>query len=696
MVAELTATATCTAYHAVIAATGEVVAQQQLAERVGWIATLAQQLADGIVTARWTEADLDRLAGGVDRAGRRLPAKGWMALRRLGWTATVPEGVYVSDRVRRAAEEQATRALRLALHRRSILKAVLAAWPTDPYRRTETEWSALRALLPAGTASAEIRNRTRQLRAFAADHAGRLPDGLSELEAPPRTAAQVLLAAADKQLAAMARTGEQTTRLRVQLPLTAAPATTSGWAWHVIDLRLPPTVPAAAALSAPTLRVAGGSVRVDVPFTQPIPPAPADGHTVALGVDWGVNTLLTGTVGRLTGGGRVVSDGRRLRFDATAVSAKLQRLRANRERVAARRDHDTALLGGLPGTDPQRLVLQRKLAVLHAEHDRICDRIRRLNHALAWAAARWATDQALALGATVIYLEDLATLEARGRRGTANARLSGQVRGTIVDAVRHLAAKAGIAVVTVPARGTSRCCPRCLRVLRHAPAPDRRSQQGWRWSVCRHCTLSCDRDHAAAERIVARGLLAQAHTVTDRTSGTRSIRTAVDGPVARVRRRRNHSRCQRRAARPAAPRPRRPERPRGPTTSADQHHPTPARPKPKDAAGAATPSRRVPDRRAVPAPTAGLVVGKRPAGPVPQTRSYPLVGAGSGPARDCLHRPGRLRSSGAGWGFHRRVRATEVVFLASARQLKRPRLARNAGTLRQPQVISDAAAERSG
>ncbi|MGI5284006.1 hypothetical protein ACQEVF_11795 [Nonomuraea polychroma] len=29
----------------------------------------------------------------------------------------------------------------------------------------------------------------------------------------------------------------------------------------------------------------------------------------------------------------------------------------------------------------------------------------------------WAVDQALAAGATVIYLEDLATLEARGRHG---------------------------------------------------------------------------------------------------------------------------------------------------------------------------------------------------------------------------------------------------------------------------------------
>jgi hypothetical protein len=77
-------------------------------------------------------------------------------------------------------------------------------------------------------------------------------------------------------------------------------------------------------------------------------------------------------------------------------------------------------------------------------------------------------DQAQALGATAIYLEDLATLEARGRR-KSNAWLSGQIRGTVVAAVRHLAAKAGIATITVPARGTFKLCPRCGKPLRHVP-----------------------------------------------------------------------------------------------------------------------------------------------------------------------------------------------------------------------------------
>jgi len=711
-VAALIATANCTAYRAVVEATGELVNSRQLTKRVGWLAALAGQLTDQIITAHWTEVHLDALAAGADANGRVLPAKGWMALRRLGWTAmaTVPKGMYVSDRVKRVGEEAAARPLRLALHRRALVASILATWPDHPHRRTDAEWAALRAVLPAGTAAAEIRNRTRQLHSWTCDHDGRLPAGITELELPPRCRApEVLLAAADKQLTTLTRTSEHAARLRVQLPLSATPARAAHWAWHTIELRLPPTVPIDAALAAPTLRVVGGAVggaiRVDLPFRQQITSARSDGHSVALGFDWGINTLLTGSIGSLvatlpaagTGakvGQRVISDGRRLRFDATAISAKLHRLRQHRETVAARCDHYTRLLTGFPPHNPQHATLQRKFAVLHTEHERICARIRHLNHALAWAAARWAVDQATALGPTVIYLEDLATLEAHGRRGSANARLSGQVRGVVVAAIRHLAAKAGIAMVTVPARGTSKYCPRCLGVVHHAPAPDRADQHGWKWSVCGGCGLSCDRDHAAAERIVSRGLLAQSHTLTDRKTGTRAIRVSVDGPVARARRPKLQRHAnQARTARPG-PRHRRfqsvaPLRRRGPTTTPRKGRPTPSRPRPDTMATTSKTSTstfpRAPDRRAAPAPapnpaSPALGAGKRPAGPVPQTHLRPTPQVRSGPAYDYLSQPGRAESrQNGGWGFHRAIRATEAVPLgAFGLPSKRPRLTRNA------------------
>jgi hypothetical protein len=654
-VAVVTSTATCTAFRAVDKTTGQVVTAHMLVERVGFLAALTRAMSASVVAAHWNDGDLGRLGSGVGPDGRALPGKGWMALRRLGWHASAPDGVYASDRVRRVAEEAAARELRLAVHRRTVVQAILASWPADPRRRTDTEWTALRWRLPAGTAGAEIRNRTRQVRAFKTDHHGRLPACLTDLEHPPAaTSVQTLLAAADRQLVTIERVGPDGAVLRLQLPLIPHPATRSDWAWHAIGFRLPRHVPADAALCVPTLRVSGGRVRVDLPWRRTVPDSAGAGHAVALGLDWGVNTLLTGTVGKLAStptGSRVVTDGRRLRFDATGISAKLHRLRGNREAVAARRDHYARLLGGRPATAPGRATLTAKQAVLEREHQRICARIRGLNHALAWAAARWAVDQAWALGATVIYLEDLAMLEARGRR-TGNARLSGQVRGSVVAAIRHLASRHGIATVTVPARGTSKLCPRCGEALHHAPAPDRPRERGWKWASCPSCGLAGDRDHAAAERIVARGLLAQAQVRSEPKSGQHTITTTVEGNVARARRPKYRTRAARRADRTQASRPT-------------------AEPAPHS-------SRRVPDRRAVPAP-ATQVAGKRPAGQAPQIHPPRQAEVGSGPAHDCPRRPCRARRPGVGWGFHRNVTATAVLLLGDYGPATAwPRPARNA------------------
>jgi len=147
-VAELTATATCSAFRAVEETTGELVPSRLLIQRVGFLAALAQELTAAVVAAHWNDADLATVQAGVGPDGRVLPSKGWMAIRRLGWCAGTLKGIYVSDRVRRVAEEAAIRSLRLAVHRRGIIQAILATWPVDPWRRTNAECGALRGLLP--------------------------------------------------------------------------------------------------------------------------------------------------------------------------------------------------------------------------------------------------------------------------------------------------------------------------------------------------------------------------------------------------------------------------------------------------------------------------------------------------------------------------------------------------------------------
>ena len=73
----------------------------------------------------------------------------------------------------------------------------------------------------------------------------------------------------------------------------------SDWTWVAVPLALPPTVAAGATMHLPTLRAVGGRVLADVAFTQPVPQAKRTGHTVALGIDWGLNTMLSAGAVRL-------------------------------------------------------------------------------------------------------------------------------------------------------------------------------------------------------------------------------------------------------------------------------------------------------------------------------------------------------------------------------------------------------------
>ncbi|MGW5670344.1 zinc ribbon domain-containing protein, partial [Micromonospora sp. NPDC003776] len=251
----------------------------------------------------------------------------------------------------------------------------------------------------------------------------------------------------------------------------------------------------------------------------------------------------------------------------------------------------------------------------------------------AWAAARWTVDQAIAAGATVIYVEDLRSLEAKGMGATLNTRLSQQVRGQIVDRMRHLAAEHGIAVVGVPARNTSKHCPQCLTPLRHRKAPDRPATPGWKWAICPNtqgCGWQGDRDHGAWRRIAARGLTHQTKTVTDHSNGTMIIRPVVDTLEAAA------------VVTPTIK-----------TSRADRSKTGPTRHKPP---------RPAPRRRRAPSPTRPHSrAGKRPEGHAPTDRTrlpraahrHQDVTTISAPTTG--HRP---RGAALGAGFHLHAHAT--------------------------------------
>ncbi|MGW0824897.1 hypothetical protein [Streptomyces sp. NPDC002845] len=287
-----------------------------------------------------------------------------------------------------------------------------------------------------------------------------------------------MLAAADKQLATLARCEDDPARyavLTVRLPVRSDPRTRADWHPVVIRFRLPPTIDHTAALHAPTLRLRGGRLRLDLAHTSAAPRTRRDGDLRAVAFDYGLNTLLTGGTLTLTGGVQptVHTDTRPVFFfRPDGVLAKAERLRVQAEQLWAKAAHLQTLIAGQAGQgrrpDP---LTAAKLAVLRAEHARVSRKRGRLNEQLAKAAAHFMVGHARAAKASVIYLEDLRDMEARGKGRTLNTRLSQSVRGQIVAHTRHQAARYGIAVVIVPARGTSKHCPKCLSVFRHRTAP---------------------------------------------------------------------------------------------------------------------------------------------------------------------------------------------------------------------------------
>jgi IS605 OrfB family transposase len=550
--------------------TGEALSAAMVAERAGWCAALVQAMAGRLVTEQWNPDGLAVLASGVDATGRPLPAQAWMATRRLGWAAVPPGGVRVNDRVARMAQEQAGRLLRSALWRDALTTAVAGTWPADPDKRTPEEWDAVRAAAPGGEhlPSPVIRARTRQAARYQRGH-GRLPDGVTDMEAPPRVPPALILAACDRQQAVLERheTDPRRALLRLQLPTRPDPRGYSDWTWVAIPLVLPPTVPTSAVLHLPTLRVSGGRVMADVAFTQQVPQARRNGHTIALGIDWGLNMLMSAGACRLAPDGTITALGAGAQYRAAGVLAKTHRLRRQGEHLHAKLGHHERLIAG---SDDHPLTA--KAQVLRDEARHVAGLRSHLNDALAWSAARWAADQALAAGATVVFVEDLRSMEARGMGRTMNTRLSQAVRGQIVERLRHIAAEHGIAVVTVPPRGTSRNCPRCLAPLRHCKAPNQPAVAGWKWARCPGCGWQGDRDTGAWQRIAARGLAHQAKTAVSRDTGTMAVRKvddaledrAVVAPYASGRdrsktgptpRRSTSRRAPRRRAAPSPPRP---------------------------------------------------------------------------------------------------------------------------------------------
>jgi hypothetical protein len=212
---------------------------------------------------------------------------------------------------------------------------------------------------------------------------------------------------------------------------------------------------------------------------------------------------------------------------------------------------------------------------------------------------------------------------------TLNTRLSQTVRSQVTDRLRHIAAEYGIAVVTIPPRGTSKNCPRCLAPLRHSKSPDQPAAPGWKWAWCPGCGWQGDRDQGAWQRIAARGLTHQAKTTTSRDTGIMAVRAIDDGLEARA---------------VVAPYSSGRDRSKtGPTLRRST-------------------SRRAPGRRTAPSPPRSPRGGQRPEGPATPARPLPRAAArdqrASTTCTEPARRSHRARGAALGAGFHLSAHAT--------------------------------------
>ncbi|WP_223166759.1 hypothetical protein [Nonomuraea sp. SYSU D8015] len=89
----------------------------------------------------------------------------------------------------------------------------------------------------------------------------------------------------------------------------------------------------------------GCRIRADLSFSHAVPKAERTGHTVALGVDWGLNTLLSAGAVRRHGDGTITALGAGAQFRAAGVMARQHRLRRLGERLHGKTDAYEHLIG---------------------------------------------------------------------------------------------------------------------------------------------------------------------------------------------------------------------------------------------------------------------------------------------------------------------------------------------------------------
>ncbi|RZL82406.1 MAG: transposase [Rhodococcus sp. (in: high G+C Gram-positive bacteria)] len=503
-------------YVAVDDATGEPIGLDEVDIRVGWLLDLITAAGAELVARLWHPATFDVLAAGLDPHNRRLPAQGHVAAARLGWNPTYPDGVHVPSRVTRVVTAQVMATLRTLAYRETAIAALSARF--DPATGVLAPPTEPGDAVPPGFARGVRRQLAARARRGGGAPAGRLR--ITDVQEPPRMAAMARLSAADRQLAQIT-VAERELVLTVKLPTCPTPAGRTQWR----RIRLTAAIPAhlhgrdVSDWHLPTLVLDRRGLLLRCAATELVPAGDLDSATVAVGVDWSPTSLGAAAIAA-QGADGLSSDYRGWTYDDRGLGIKLARLQAEGQLLNAKAARLTQLAGAAP---PEvRAELEAKIAVLDSHRTAVGIKRGKINRELAFDFARQVTDYAAAAGAQVIAVEDLTTLETRGHGRAKNNRAAQSARRQAVAALAHTAAGVGIAVVSVPARGSSAQCPGCDEPLARPG--------GYHTAWCPRCRVGGNRDHIAGVNLAKRALLGRGKA-TRRRGQMPAVRAAEHAPV---------------------------------------------------------------------------------------------------------------------------------------------------------------------
>ena len=483
---------------------GVVIPVDVLENRFGFLSKIVLQLSESLLADLWSEATLATLVAGVDGKGRAFPQSASVVADRMNWSPTPIPGVHCSSRVYRLAQANAVQILRGQASREALFPAVLAAMtPAGTINRTQLPADA--AFMTQDYLSNIARQILNARKRLDAD-----PKSIVQIQQRPKMAEVALFGVADRQFADL-EVHDSHLQVTALLPTCAAP-TKADWAWHRVLFRIPAHVAAQhrriVSWHLPALSIDDtGRAMFRFAVTTQIPDPATDVATHCLGIDWSPQHLGVAGVARQDPAGRLWTDGRSHTYNDRGLSDKLLRLQRGNEELTAKITRIGELAVGHKNP-PARARLEDAIEKLKAQRTLVGRKRNRINRELAFHFAAAMVDLATTSGCTVIAVEDLSSLTAGGIGRYNNNKTAQSARAAARDAITHTAGKAGIEVITCPARGTSANCPRCDTQLTR-PA-------GHYTAVCQPCGIDTDRDTVAAQNIAKRVLLGKTKVVRPR------------------------------------------------------------------------------------------------------------------------------------------------------------------------------------